>query len=173
MRNTVNLSWSLVCAALVFVSVQIDAQTLYKYVDKDGKVSYSDVPPKDNEKGKSSKITVDTTANVTKQVNKDSSGNLQKFADVKARGDARIALRNKLQADITSAKKERDSAVKALEAGREPLEGETRIIVGKNSNSVQRTPEYTARIEALENAVTNAEKRIEQAEGRYQRGAPD
>ena len=163
----------IVFALLAFLITQVDAQTLYKHVDKDGKVTYSDKPPKEGEGGKSSKVTVDTTANVTKHVNKDGKGNAQKFSDVKARGDARITLREKLQGDINAAEKAHENAKKALEDGREPLEGETRIVVGKNNNSVQRTPEYHERIAKLEEAVKNAEANIKKAEERYARGAPD
>lgn len=160
----------LTMCGLMFVA-QADAQTLYKYVDKDGKVTYSDVPPKDGEKA--SKVIVDKNVNITKLNTKDASGKEQKFADVKARGDARAALRDKLQADVKTAEVNLEKAKKALEDGRVPVEGETRIVVGKNSNSVQRTPEYFARIEALEEALKKAEARVKEAEAKYQRGAPD
>jgi Domain of unknown function (DUF4124) len=166
---------SVAIAALVFlgfiVALQASAQTLYKYVDKDGKITYSDKPPKDGEKA--TKVTIDTNANVTRLNTKDASGKEQKFADIKARGDARAALRDKLQGEIKTAETNLEKAKKALEDGRVPLEGETRIVVGKTSNSVQRTPEYFARIEALEEAVKKAEARVKEAEVKFQRGAPD
>jgi len=171
MRNFLSIVAAL--TLLTFSITQVDAQTLYKHVDKDGKVTYSDKPPKEGEGGKLSKVTVDTTANVTKHVNKDNKGNVQKFSDVKARGDERISLREKLQGDIKTAEKALESAKKALADGREPLEGETRIVVGKNSNSVQRTPDYHERVAKLEDAVKNAEGSIKKAEERYARGAPD
>ncbi len=168
MRN-----YHLIHSVLVLVAfsvTQVDAQTLYKHVDKDGKVTYSDKPPKEGDTGKATKVTVDTTANVTKHVNKDSKGNAQKFSDVKARGDARIALRDKLLGDIKLAEKSVEDANKALEDGRQPLPGETR---GGANAPMQRTPEYHERIAKLEGAVKNAEANVKRAEERYQRGSPD
>lgn len=168
MRNYLLMHSILVLVA--FSITQVDAQTLYKHVDKDGKVTYSDKPPKEGDGGKASKVTVDTSANVTKHVNKDSKGNAQKFSDVKARGDARIALRDKLQADIKVAEKTLEDAKKALEDGRQPLPGETR---GGVNVPMQRSPEYYERVAKLEEAVKTAEANIKKAEERYQRGAPD
>jgi hypothetical protein len=171
MRNLNSVTTLVLFFLGLVVATQADAQTLYKYVDKDGKITYSDIPPKDGEKA--SKVTVDKNVNLTKLNTKDASGKEQKFADIKARGDARSALRDKLQGEIKTAETNLEKAKKALEDGRDPLEGETRIVVGKNSNSVQRTPEYFARIEALEEAVKKAEARVKEAEVKFQRGAPD
>jgi Domain of unknown function (DUF4124) len=170
-RNSRSAMLLLAVSLFVGLGNMSQAQTLYKYVDKNGKVSYSDKPPKDGEKA--TKVTIDPNANITKLNTKDSSGREQKFSDVKARGDARIAARDKLQADIRTAETDLEKAKKALEEGREPKEEERRIIVGKGGNAVQRTPEYLKRIEGLEESVKKAEEQLKTAVNRYQREKPD
>ena len=170
MPSTLFLLMALLCMA----TLQVDAQTLYKVVDKDGKVTYTDKPPKEPDKKTTVKeVKVDLNANLTKLNNKDSSGREQKFADIKARGDARIATREKLQANVESAEQALDKAKKSLEMGRAPLEGEGRIIVGKGGNSVQRTPEYDKRIEGLEAAVKKAEAALKDASEKRLREGPE
>ena len=48
--------------ALIVLSAQVNAQVLYKYVDANGKVTYSDKAPKPGEKAE--RITADTTTNI-------------------------------------------------------------------------------------------------------------
>ncbi len=161
----------MLAAALFAFAVAANGQTLFKQVDKDGKVTYSDKPPKDGEKA--SNIVVDKDANIIKLQTKDSSGKEQKFADIKARGDARAAARAKLAKGVETAEEGVAKAKKDLEGGREPIKGETRIVVRKDGNSVLRLPEYYARIASLEEAVKNAEERLKIAEEKYRRGSPD
>ncbi|MEI6738453.1 MAG: DUF4124 domain-containing protein [Pseudomonadota bacterium] len=158
-------------AILITLSFSVNAELLYKHVDKEGKVSYSDKPPKNGEKVE--RVEVDTSANIVKLQTKDGSGKEQKFADIKARGDARAALRDKLQKEVTTAEQNMEKAKKALEDGRAPAEGETRIVTGKNGNSILRQPEYYTRIAALEEAVNKAETQLKDAENKYRRSAPD
>lgn len=161
----------LIGLSLVTLSLSANAELLYRYVDKDGKVIYSDKPPKNGEKA--TRVEVDPTANIVKLQTKDSGGKEQKFADIKSRGDARAALRDKLQKDLDTAEKNVEQAKKALEEGRDPVDGETRIVTGKNGNSILRQPEYYARIAALEEAIKKAEEQLKDAEQKYRRSAPD
>lgn len=168
-RSTI-LLMTLVCV----IALHAHAQTLYKVVDKDGKVTYTDKPPKETDKKTTVKeVKIDPNANITKLNNKDSSGREQKFADIKARGDERASKRDKLQADVEGAEQALEKAKKSLEIGRTPLEGEGRIIVGKGGNSVQRTPEYDKRIEGLEAAVKKAESALKDAQVKRQRESPE
>lgn len=70
-------------------------------------------------------------------------------------------------ADVQSAQMTLDAAKAALEAGREPREGE-RIGTAKKGSS-QLTDTYYQRIKSLEDAVTNAQKKLDEALAR--RGA--
>ncbi len=147
------------------------AQTIYKHVDKNGKGTYSDKAPKEGEQA--SKVTVDPTANIVKMQTKDGAGKEQKFADIKARGDARAALRDKLQNNVKLSEEALDKAKKDLETGRDPVAGETRIVVRKDGNSVMRLPEYYSRIAGLEAAVKKAEDALKESEEKYRQQAPD
>jgi hypothetical protein len=161
------------CAALLPICGSVDAETLYKYTDKDGKVTFSDKAPKDGEKAEPVKVEKgDKIGNTVKLETKDGKGVQQQFADVKARGDARIASRDKLQKEVDDAEERLARAKKALETGRDPKEGEQRIVVHKGGNSVIRTEEYYARIANLELAVKRAEEAASAAKDKYNRNAP-
>lgn len=162
----------LAAAACLTLALPVEAEKLlYRHVDKDGKVTYSDKPPKENEKA--TVVKVDPNVNTIKLNSKDSSGKEQKFSNIKERGDARAALRDKLQGEIKTAETERDKAKKALESGQDPLPGETRIVVNKGGNSIMRLPEYHARISGLEEALKKAEEKVKDAEGKFRRQTPD
>lgn len=159
------------CVALLPLD-SANAQTMYKYVDKDGKVTYSDKPPKPGEKAEA--VVASKEANTVKLDTKANTGKDQKFSDVKARGDARMTERDRLQKSVDDAEKELERAKKALENGRDPQPGEQIIIVRKQGgNSVQRSEAYYARIDRLEKAVKQAEEGLSRAQQGYRRGAPD
>jgi hypothetical protein len=169
------------CAALggaaVCVAIPSHAQELWKYIDKDGKVIYSDKAPKPGEKAELVKH--DPKANVIEAPKRGNSDESAKRDQGKAGAvDQRIAARQKAREDalkrVEGAREALDAARNALESGREPLPEETIVVVGRTKtgattglNSAQRKPEYYKRIEALENAVKTAEKNLEQAETDY------
>lgn len=153
---------------LTLASLQASAQALYKYVDANGKVTYSDKAPKAGEKAE--RMLADTTTNVI------SSPAARGGVVVRSGGNAggRTAERDKLKAQVDSAEMELERAKKALEDGQTPQEGEQLIVVKKNAgNAVLRTEAYRERIAALESAVKVAEGKLEQAQTNYRRGAPE
>jgi hypothetical protein len=164
---------------LTLASLQAGAQVLYKYVDANGKVTYSDKAPKAGEKAE--RMMADTTTNVI------SSPALRGGVVVKAGGNVsgRVAERDKLKALVDAAEMELERAKKALEDGQTPQDEEQRIVVktktikGKDGkpitvptgqNAVLRTDEYRERIAGLEAAVKAAEEKLEQAQSNYRRG---
>jgi hypothetical protein len=150
-----------------------DAQTMYKYVDKDGKVTYSDKPPRNGEKAETV-APVEKGANIVKLDNKGTQATAQKFSDVKGRTDQRVAARDKLEKAVNEAEDRLTRAKKALENGRDPKDGEQRIVVrAQGGNSVFRTEAYYARVAALEADVKKAEEALSLAQERYRRNAPD
>lgn len=168
---------------LTLASLQAAAQVLYKYVDANGKVTYSDRAPKAGEKAE--RITADSTTNVINSPAASRGGSV-----IKSGGNAggRAAERDKLKALVDAAEIDLERAKKALEDGKTPQEGEQRIIVktatikGKDGkpvtvptgqNAVLRTDEYRERIVGLESAVKAAEEKLEQAQTNYRRGAPE
>jgi hypothetical protein len=167
---------SLLAAGLIASSVQVSAQVLYKYVDANGKVTYSDKAPKPGEKAE--RITADTTTNIINSPVGAGAGGLagggkETLADVALRIKVRAAERDKLKMAVDAAQANLESAKKALKDGQEPREGEQRIIVRERSNSVLRTDAYRERIEGLEAAVKSAEEQLTLAQTNYGRGAPD
>ena len=153
------------------------AQALWKYTDKDGKVTYSDKAPKKGENAQV--VTSDPAANVIEAPKNTREGVPQKLQDVKTRAAEREKLRDQLRDALEAAKNRLVAAKTALEEGREPLPNEAQIVVGRTptgaptgANLAIRKPEYYARITALEEAVKQAEANLEIAEQNYRRGAP-
>jgi hypothetical protein len=159
--------------ALSLVAPNAHAQTtMYKHVDKDGKVTYSDKPPRPGEKAEA--VVPNRDANTVKLDTKGNTGREQKFSDVKGRSDARVAERDRLQKSVDEAEQALAKAKKAREDGRDPLPDEQRIVVGKGgANAVMRNPDYTARQERLEKSVKDAEAALAKAVEQYSRGAPN
>jgi len=190
-------------AAFVFlVPVQLYAQTLYKFLDKDGKVIYSDKPPKE---GPSTKIEIDQNVNPMRGP-APAAEKGKVTSNVKM--EARIALRDKLRAAIDAAEANLATAKKMLEDGLAPHDDEWqptfsmpdnggkpnsagvitgrggRVACGKVKNpdgSVRvacpalmvPSETYHDRIKELEEAVARAESELLAAQLDYRRNAPD
>ena len=153
------------------------AQALWKYTDKDGKVTYSDKAPKKGENAQP--VNSDPAANVIDAPKNAPQGVSQKTPEMKIRDDERDKQRSRLLNAVDLAKTELATAQAALEAGREPLQSEIQIVVGRGpagaptgTNQVIRKQEYYARIAALEEAVKKAEEKVETAERDLRRNAP-
>jgi hypothetical protein len=149
------------------------AQALWKYTDKDGKVTYSDKAPKKGENAQ--QVNNDPAANVMDAPRNTREGELPKPKEVKSRPAERDQLRDALEA----AKTELEAAKAALENGREPLPNEVQIVVGRSPtgaptgvNTAMRKPEYYARIASLEEAIKKAEANVELAEQNARRVLP-
>ncbi|MBL8519104.1 MAG: DUF4124 domain-containing protein [Betaproteobacteria bacterium] len=171
----------LLALPVVLVTLQADAQQLWKYIDKDGKVSYSDKPPKPGEKAEAikhdPKANVIESRKVAPQAASEATGTRESGKSgvtVDQRIAARKAALDAAMKRVEEAREALESARQSLEEGREPLPEETIVIVGRTKtgasagvNSVQRKPEYYKRIADLENAVKVAEKKLEEAETEY------
>jgi Domain of unknown function (DUF4124) len=116
---------------LALASLQASAQVLYKYVDANGKVTYSDRAPKAGEKAE--RIQADTKTNVISSPVSASGGasnnGKEGSADINVRVKERAALRDTLKGQVDAARAELERAKLALEEGKTPREGEQRIIV--------------------------------------------
>jgi hypothetical protein len=159
----------LLAATLVFGAANLAAQTLYKLVDKNGKVTYAEkVPP--NYDGKVTRMDIDPNANTA---------TLPKAPAPKGEGEARgnaeslregLDKRAKAEERVLSARERLEEANKALEEARKnPGEGDLQWIgnVGGGARAIN-TPQYTERLERLEAAVRAAEQDLKRTE----RGAP-
>ncbi len=144
----------------------VAAQELYKYVDKNGKVTYSDVKPKPGEKA--AKVNVDHKDNVVPAYRPKGDGDGgsegRPSADRNKEGKAEQA---KKASAIESAEKKLADAKKALEEGREMTAEDAVTSVGRNEkgkptgvNRVMPKPEYQERVTRLEEAVKTAEENL-------------
>ena len=157
-----------VALALGIGSAALDAsaQTLYKLVDKNGKVTYSEKPPKDFD-GKVIRLDIDPNAN-TATLPKPappapasavrSTGNSDSPAKVegKSSGDKVQDARDKLAA----AKKAYENAVN------NPGDGDVSFIGNKSGGTRPvNSDSYAAKLANLEAAVKQAEEELKRAEG--------
>ena len=146
--------------ALLAMQVEnVGAQELYKYTDKNGKVTYSDKKPKPGEKAV--RVDVDPNVNLMSSAPAVRNGVVQTPEEISSRLRERASRENVEKATLDAAQADLDIAKKALEDGREPREDERRIIVRKDSNSVLITEAYRTRIAGLEADVKRAEEALE------------
>ena len=158
-------------AALVAGATLAGAQTLYKLIDKNGKVTYSETAPKDFP-GQVIRIDVDpnrNTATLPKlkeaetQPSREATGK-----DVRTRGSPPSDAPSESGEAGSSAKEKLEAAKKALaDAQQNPGEGDLTWIGNKGGGARPIPSEgYAARLEALERQVKAAEEEVRRAEGR-------
>ena len=141
-------AWSSPLAFIVlFVALSegASAQTLYKWVDKDGKTHYSDKQPV-GFKGEVTRIEADAqpapmpAAKVPAKAAKAEADDDEKVPDIAAR---RRAERERLAARLAMARARLEEARKALVDGEEPREGEKQFVQqhhARNERRPDRTP---------------------------------
>jgi len=147
------------------VALDASAQTLYKLVDKNGKVTYSEKPPKDFD-GTVTRLNIDPNANTA---------TLPKMPPPPA-GDKPAGANSDEPAKkgpastgdkVADARARLDAARKAFENARDnPKDGDVTWI-GNKSGGTRAVPSdtYAARLSALEAAVKQAEEDLRRAEG--------
>jgi hypothetical protein len=164
-RPGIRLATALATTVLV-ASLPAAAQTVYKLIDKNGKVTYAQEPPKYFE-GKVIRIDIDPNAN---------KATLSKPGDVRSgepeapgtRKGAEKRSREQPSADdlLQAAREKVDEAKKALaDAKDNPREGEIRFIgnVGGGTRPVP-SEAYQQRLADLERAVKEAEDELRNIE---------
>lgn len=183
-----------------FVSLSV-GQTLYKWTDAQGRIQYSDRPPKDF-KGEVTRIESDAQPPQSPAwVPKAAAPKAEEGRQVeKATGDInsrRRALREKLAADVTRARERLEAAKKALGEAEGPQVDERQVVQQRFARGTQpKTPRsncrevvasdgkkslmcpalvpgegYYDRIRLLEEAVARAEEDLANAERAYRQGA--
>lgn len=163
------------CAA--FFAVPGSAQELWKYTDKNGKVTYADKAPMSGEKAE--RVNTDTTGTVLPAAKNFSEGQPQRRAPTGSWASEREAAREIYRKNVDAAREQLERARKTLEAGREPTPDERQIVVGRGkdgrptgANAVIRKPEFDERIAGLEADVKKAEAKVEAAEKAFREKAP-
>jgi Domain of unknown function (DUF4124) len=165
-RTTIALAFTALALGL---STPLAAQTVYKLIAKDGKVTYGDKPPKEFD-GQVIRIDIDPNANRAKLPNPNEPSALSKPTPMSMqearRFDTALAL--------ARAREALEKAKKDLADGQEPKEGEVDWIgkVGGGARPVP-TDAYNARIANLEISVKSAEAELARAEKANRQAALD
>ena len=143
----------LVLAVAIAAAVSAHGQTLYKLIDKNGKVTYAEKPPKDFP-GQVIPLNIDPNANTATLPKPGTSIPSSQFA------------RPDTSDQVKSARDRLDAAKKAYQnAVDNPKDGEVAFI-GNKSGGTRPVPSegYTKRLEELERAVKAAEEDLKRAE---------
>lgn len=156
---------------LATVGATANAQALYKYTDKNGKVTYSDKVPKPGEKAEL--VKTDSNVNIISPPANKVDGVIQRPEDLTARANARESRRDQLKGGVDVARRKLEQAKKALEDGFEPMPDERQIVVRKGGNGIIRKPEYYERISGLEADIKQAEENLATAEEKFRRDVPN
>ena len=150
---------SLVLTLLALAAAMpVAAQTLYKLIDKNGKVTYADAPPKDFD-GQVVPIEVDPNRNRATLTSPGGDEAQRALIDKARAADA-------ADRDLKAAQERLDAARENLAFAREnPLEGEVARIgnVGGGARPVP-TEAYERRLAGLEEAVKAAEEDVRRLE---------
>lgn len=185
---------------LASVAASSAAQTLYKWTDAQGRIQYSDQPPK-GFKGEVTRIEADAPPpQAPVPVPKAAAPRAPEGKQAgKAPGDInsrRRAVREKLAADVTRARARLEAAKKALDEAEGPQVDERQVVQQRFPRGTQpKTPRsncrevvasdgkkslmcpalvpgegYYDRIRGLEEAVAKAEEDLELAERAYRQG---
>ena len=130
------------------------AQTLYKLIDKNGKITYSESPPKDFD-GKVIRMDIDPKANTA---------TLPKGSALKEEGAA--AKSASAEDAVRAARQRLENAKKALAEARDnPGQADIQFIGKKGGGArPQPTEDYQRRLEQLEKDVKEAEEALEKAQ---------
>ena len=142
----------LLAAMLSACALGATAQTLYKLIDKNGKVTYAEKPPKDFD-GKVIRIDVDPNANTATLP--------------KPTGPLVDPARGASDAGVKAAQEKLEAAKKAYQQALDhPGDGDVAYIGNKGGGTrAVPTEEYAKRLATLEKAVKDAEEEVKRAGG--------
>jgi hypothetical protein len=145
---------------LLLAAGHAGAQTLYKFVGPNGKTVYSDTPPPPGIKFEKLQPNTAPTG-VDLRPRGGAAPVDEQGKDVDARLRERKQRQDEQAATVAELRRIYDVAQAALEAGREPREGERSV----NANGTSRlSDEYFRRVEQLEQNVEQARQRLEEAQ---------
>jgi hypothetical protein len=160
--------WSVALAlGLCVPAASALAETLYKLIDKNGKVTYAEKPPKDFD-GKVIRLDIDPNANTATLPKPPAKGEGARQETENEKIIRRQAPNNDER--IREAKAKLEAAQQALAAAQSSDSDADFMIVRNAGGGVRRVPteEHAMRLAALEKAVKDAEQELAGAE----RGPP-
>lgn len=167
--NAMSLS-RLAIAALAALAaafaVSASAETLYKLIDKNGKVTYSETAPKSFD-GQVIRIDIDPNAN-TATLPKPGAAPAKGGEAARERGNRNTgnAAKDDAEARIAQAREKLEAAKRAQQDARDNPGPDDLQLVGKVGGGARTilSEEYTQRLEKLEQDVKNAEDELRRAE---------
>ena len=151
-------------AAAALLALEASAEVLYKLIDKNGKVTYSEEKPKDFD-GQVIRLDINPNAN-TATMPKPASGadsGEPTTAPRRKEGDAKKMSSDEL---IAQARERLERSQRALQDARDnPAEGDMRIL-GNKGGGVRMIPsdEYQKKLDKLEQQVKSAQDELSLAE---------
>ena len=157
LRAVAALAAGLLCASA-------SAETLYKLIDKNGKVTYSESKPKTFD-GQVIRLDIDPNAN-TATLEKPQPKSLGEGTVNRQRGEAKSPSQMDEEARIAQARERLERAQKALQFAKDnPGDGDM-MMVGKVGGGVRNIPSeaYQQRLDTLEAEVRNAQDDLKRAE---------
>ena len=155
-----------IAALAAAFAISASAQTLYKLIDKNGKVTYSEAKPKDFD-GQVIRIDIDPNAN-TATLPKGNPAPGAGGEGTRERGTRSTgnAAKDDAEARIAQARATLEAAKRALQDARDNPGDEDRQLVGKVGGGARTilSDAYVQRLEKLEQDVKNAEDELRRAE---------
>ena len=157
LRAAAGLVAGLLCAAA-------SAETLYKLIDKNGKVTYSESKPKTFD-GQVIQINIDPNAN-TATLEKPQPKAIGEGSGTRQRGETKSPSQMDDEARVAQARERLDRAQKALQDARDNPQDGDMMMVGKVGGGVRNIPSdaYQARLDRLEADVRSAQDDLKRAE---------
>jgi hypothetical protein len=163
-RKRSTAGWAALAATMLIAGFPAAAQTVYKLIDKNGRVTYSNEEPKDFD-GKVIRIDIDPNANKANLGDTGGAAAAQTRANLKAIEAAKAQSR----AEQIQAARERLAAAQAAlaDARDNPVEGVDVQFIGNKSGGTRPVPteQYQQRLAKLEQAVKEAENELHKLDG--------
>jgi hypothetical protein len=158
---------SLMLALLYCASAM--AQTVYKQVDKDGKVTYTDKAPDKDQAA--TKVDIDKNRNVATPLGTRSPAAAKAVADRKLK--ARENTEARFAAELEKAEAKLSQAKEDLAKGKDPQEDDWSTVGVASGRGAGRmlNEAYQERVKRLEDAVKQAEGDVARAQANYRRNA--
>ena len=150
----------LVCACGTGSQLSI-ADPVYKVIDKDGNVTYTDTAPTQNDEGEVTTIETDSNVNIMDVTPELKERQTQRKDEFKEKQKERKQRYEEWQQELAAAKAALKAAEEALEAGKEVKEGDFVGYTTRTGGRAARpTSEYVERVENLEKQVKQARENL-------------
>jgi hypothetical protein len=147
-------------AILLAISFTVSAQTIYKQVDKDGKITYTDKPPSKEQAAQ--KVDIDTERNIAKPLGSRPAQAIESADNqLKRRAHSDAALEKMIE----QARAKLDLVKDELAKGKEPQEEDWMTVGAQSGRPFRHLNEaYFDRVKQLEEAVRQAEEELDNAQ---------